>query len=170
VSRPFDSETARVASRLGVEARARLREERALVEAGLADDPRKILDRIDQLQQEIVRLATKLARMKSRPAVPSSPVPVLPSTTDRRTPTNGHAAPVEPPHYDPAETEHRLADMLAKSHGTNGHGAAAAAAPAPRLTIVAQLEDGRYQAQTPEGETVFLSPEEARKLSEARGG
>jgi hypothetical protein len=82
VSRPFTPETGKAASRLGVEARRRLREERV----GLEDDPRKILDRIEWHSKEIVRLTTKLARVKSCPPARALERPVS-IPTDKRTPS-----------------------------------------------------------------------------------
>jgi hypothetical protein len=104
------------ASRRGVEARARKRAERA----GLEGDPRKILERIDHLQQEIVRLATKLARMKlcpaDAPAVPNEPA--APSSTDVAPPTR-------------EELERRVREALNPS---NGHAAVRSAAVQPIKT------------------------------------
>jgi hypothetical protein len=171
--RPFDSETGKAASRLGVEARARKRAERA----GLEDDPRKILDRIEWHSKEIVRLTTKLARMKlgpaPAPAVPSSPVPVLPSTADKPAPSNGNAV---APTYDP-EAVRRRADEMAKRlnpsaavepASTNGVAVAAAASkPAsapPRKSDASQYieELEAHAAQRRQVDDVAREKEERR--------
>jgi hypothetical protein len=162
------------ASRRGVEARKRLREERAQIEAGLADDPRAILaayDRhqaeIDRLEEAKRRLLAKMARVGSHDAQRVLQPPATIVTDKHLAPANGNAAPPEPPHYDPLETERRLADVLAKSHGapgTNGHGAASA--PAPEPANANGSGDGRIRGRTPDGRIVVIEPDAADKLIE----